>query len=913
MKSSIRLPTVTVYHAIHSASQPPPRLRSRAVSIAVYAALLAITPVAAQITPPAQRMQMYEQHVRMAQRSQLASLPWQHLGPTNISGRSTDVAVVTPKGLSYTIYAAYASGGVWKTVNEGVTWEPVFEHGISTSIGDIAIAPSNPDIVWIGTGEANIFRSSMAGGGIYKSTDAGETWSHMGLTGTHTIARIIVHPTNPDIAWVAASGHEWTDNEERGVFKTTNGGQSWEKVLYINAQTGAIDLVIDPGEPGTLYAATWQRRRRKWNDPRTEAGYTGSGIHKSTDGGRTWQQINNGLPDAAQRGRIGIDVARSNPNVLYAFLDSYEIAREPEAGQTDAYGRPAGPVIRGATVWRSDDRGGTWRQVSQNDRYMEGASGTYGWVFGQLRVDPDDEDKVFFLGLGLNVSEDGGRSWRRLTGMHGDHHALWIDPANSNYMVNGNDGGVYISYDNGENWRFIVDVGAVQFFNVAYDMAQPFHVYGSIQDHGSRRGVVDLSRGRDNIPAVDWEGAPGGEGSNQAIDPTNPDIVYSAGFYGNISRSNLADTTAENITPQPAEGALAFRGQWLAPFILSPHNPNVLYHGFEVLHRSMDRGETWERISADLTRNVEAELGDIPYQTIYSISESPLRFGLIYAGTDDGRTHVTRDAGTTWTQIATDLPAGKFIAELVASRYAEGTVYMVQNGKRDDDFTPYIWKSTDYGQSWSSIAQGIPSGPVNVLKEDPKNPNLLYAGTDISAYASLDGGRTWNVLATGLPSTFVQDIVIHPRDDIMVAATHGRGMYAMDVRPLQALTTDIVENSAVHVIAPAPAQLPAGRGGRGGSGGGGVRGSTVYYWLKAAGPVTIEVKQASGQVVAQLDGTGNAGLNRATWNLARPGGPPPGQGGRGGQGRNAFVEPGVYTIDVKQGSDSGSALVQVSR
>ncbi|MCI0433955.1 MAG: hypothetical protein L0271_09930 [Gemmatimonadetes bacterium] len=481
---------------------------SRVVTLSLFATLsLTVLPVTAQRmpTPPAERLQMFDRHVAMKDRSLLKNLQWQHLGPTNISGRATDIAVVQPKGRQYTIYAAYASGGVWKTVNEGVTWQPVFEQGASTSIGDIAVAPSNQDIVWIGTGEANIFRSSMAGAGIYKSTDAGATWQHMGLAGTHTIARIVVHPANPDIVWVAASGREWTDSEDRGVYKTTNGGRSWEKVLYIDARTGAIDLVIDSSNPDNLYAATWQRVRRKWNDPRTEAGYTGSGIHRSTDGGRTWTAINNGLPRPDQRGRIGIDIARTNPDVLYAFVDNYEIARQPEAGRTDSYGRPAGPVIRGASVWRSDDRGGSWRQVSANERYMEDASGTYGWVFGQLRVDPNNENKVFFMGLGLNVSEDGGRTWRRLVGMHGDHHALWIDPDNSNYMVNGNDGGVYISYDNGENWRFMVDVGAVQFFNVAYDMASPFRVYGSIQDHGSRRGVVDLSRGRDRIPAVEWE------------------------------------------------------------------------------------------------------------------------------------------------------------------------------------------------------------------------------------------------------------------------------------------------------------------------------------------------------------------------------------------------------------------------
>ncbi|MFQ5570445.1 MAG: WD40/YVTN/BNR-like repeat-containing protein, partial [Rhodothermales bacterium] len=484
--------------------------------------------VHAQQTPPEQRLQWYEQHEAMKEQSLFKNLEWQFLGPTNISGRMTDVDVVAPKGENYTMYVAGASGGVWRTVNEGITWDPVFEHAPSTSIGDVTIAPSDPNVVWIGTGEANIFRSSMAGAGVYKSSDAGESWQYRGLAGTHTIPRILIHPDNPDIVYVAASGHEWTDNEERGVYKTTDGGATWEKALYIDEKTGAIDLVMDPTDPNTLYAATWQRIRKKWNDPRNEPDYTGSVIYRTTDGAATWTEITNGLPEARFRGRIGIDIARSNPNVLYAFVDNYEIARAAPEGETDSYGRPRGGVIRGATVYRTDDRGEHWRQVSETNEYMERLSATYGWVFGQMRVDPNDEDKIYVMGLALNVSEDGGKTFRRLRGMHGDHHGLWIDPDNSDYLVNVNDGGLAISYDGGENWRTFYDnLPLVQFFNVNYDMDEPFHVYGSIQDHGSRRGVVDLSRGRHQIPAVEWEGAPGGEGSNHAVDPTEPSTVYS--------------------------------------------------------------------------------------------------------------------------------------------------------------------------------------------------------------------------------------------------------------------------------------------------------------------------------------------------------------------------------------------------
>ena len=872
---------------------------------ATFVALLfaSASPAFAQ-TPAEQRLAMYAEHERMRASSPFRNLPWQHLGPTNVSGRITDVVVVEPKGQSYTMYVGAATGGVWKTVNEGVTWEPIFDEAPTASIGDLALAPSDPNILWVGTGEANIFRSSNAGAGIYKSVDAGATWQHMGLAATHTIGRILVHPTDPDVVWVAASGKEWTASPERGVFKTTDGGRTWEKVLSIDDETGANDLVMDPRNPDVLYAATWQRTRRKWNDPRVEAGYDGSGVHRSTDGGRTWQPINQGLPAAEHRGRIGIDIARSNPDVLYAFVDNYEIARQAEPGQLDAYGRPAPPVIRGATIYRSDDRGTTWRRVSEQNETMESVGSTYGWVFAQIRVDPNDEDRIYVLGVQLHRSDDGGRTFRRITGMHVDHHGMWIDPANSKYIVNTNDGGVYISYDDGENWEFHSHIPLVQFFNVAYDMAEPFHVYGSIQDHGSRRGVVDLSRGRNAIPAVEFENAPGGEGSNHVVDPRNPDIVYSAGFYGNITRSDLATGESVNITPRPAEGEAPFRGQWLAPFILSPHNPDVLYHGFQVLHRSLDRGDTWERISGDLTHNDPARLGDIPFQTIFSIAESPLRFGLIYAGTDDGRVHVTRNGGITWTEIGRGLPRDRFVAEIVASRYDEGTVYLVMNGKRDDDFTPYLWKSTDYGQTWTSIVNDLPIGPVNVIKEDPENPHVLYVGADLSAYVSIDGGAHWNVLAAALPASYVHDIVIHPRDDIMVAATHGRGMFALDVRPLRQLTPEIVA-ADVHVLDAGPARLARGREPA-------VRPS-IYYWLRAAGPVTVTVKDARGEVVRALEGTADAGLNVAHWDLGGPAAPA--QQGQGGFGRRGAppVAPGVYTVEVRQGNRTAEGQVVVTR
>jgi photosystem II stability/assembly factor-like uncharacterized protein len=694
---------------------------------------------------------------------------------------------------------ATASGGVWKTVNEGTTWEPIFERAGSTAIGDIAIAPTDPETLWVGTGEANIFRSSQAGCGIYKSTNGGKTWAHMGLADSYTIARIVVHPQNPDIVYVAASGHEWTDNTERGVFKTADGGKTWEKILFMNERAGAIDLVMDSADSNALYAATWQRVRFKWNDPRNFPGYSASGIHKTTDGGTTWKPINAGLPDGQYRGRIGIDVCLKKPNVLYALVDNYEKSDTVTAAETtDSYGRPSSGKIKGATLYRSDDRGETWKLAApttpETKTLMERHSGTYGWVFGQVRVDPNDDNTIYIMGVPFSVSKDGGRTFRSSYGTHADHHGLWIDPDNSNYLVNVNDGGIGISYDGGQTWRGFTDnLPVCQFFNIAYDMATPFRVYGSMQDHGSYRGQVlnkterFTGRALEGYQAVVFEGAPGGEGSSHAIDPVDPDIVYSAGFYGRITRSNMGlpeRQRSKNLLPAPYPDEPPLRGQWVAPFILSPHNNETIYHGMQYLFRSFNRGDFWERISADLTYNTVAEMGDIPYHTLFAISESPLRAGLIYVGTDDGKVHVTRDGGKSWTEIMAGLPYQKWVSRIVASAFDLGTVYMTQNGKRDDDFIPYVWKSTDFGKTWVNIAGNIPFGPVNVIREDPVNKNILYVGTDGGVFVTKDGGKTWNVLGGNLPMVYALDLIIHPRDNVIVIATHGRGMWAINAEPV---------------------------------------------------------------------------------------------------------------------------------
>jgi photosystem II stability/assembly factor-like uncharacterized protein len=743
---------------------------------------------------PAQRLAWYEQHREMRDSTVFKDLQWRLIGPDIISGRCTDIAI--PKGSKHTIYVGAATGGVWKTENSGITWEPIMDDVPSISVGDIAIAPSNPDLIWVGLGEANIFRASVAGTGVYKSVDAGKTWAHMGLTDTGTIGRILIHPTNPDTVYVASPGHEWTSNEMRGVFKTTDGGKTWAKVFYLNDYIGAFDIVMDPSHPDVLLVSMWNRTRRRWSDPMPGPG---DGIFKTTDGGKTWQQKTNGLPPLEKTGRIGLDICMSKPNVVYAFVDNHNPGRLPNEGETDAYGRlKTGRVIKGAEVYRSDDQGEIWRKVSPDDRMMEGFCGTYGWVFGQIRVDPSDENTIYIMGVPLAKSTDGGKSFRRLdyAGLHGDHHGLWIDPEDSNYLINVNDGGVNISYDGGEIWREFHSIHpVVQFYNVAFDMEKPFNVYGSVQDHGTYKGNVSHNKPRirrEPRRATYWESAPGGEGTHVAVDPTNPNLIYSSSFYGRLMRSEYKDGiwTSTNILPDVAEGEPPLRGQWMAATILSPHNPSIVYHGMQYLFRSMDKGETWERISPDLSYNNPLQQGQlpfaIPFATITAISESPFQLGQIYVGTDDGRVHVTQNGGETWTEIIKGLPFNKHVSRIVASKYNQGTVYLTLNGRRDDDFNDYIYRSADYGKTWVDISGNIPGGPVNVIREDPKKDNILYVGTDLGVYVTLDGGQTWNVLGSGLPTCFVWDLIIHPRDNTIVIATNGRGMYVIDdVAPVQ--------------------------------------------------------------------------------------------------------------------------------
>ena len=725
------------------------------------------------------RLAWHAEHLEMREQSAFQSA-WRFIGPELMSGRVTDIAV--PNGKPFTFYVATASGGVWKTENEGTTWSAIFDDAPSASVGAITCCPTNPDTVWVGLGESNIFRSSMSGTGVYRSDDAGQTWQHMGLADTHHIGRIVVHPSDPNIVYVAASGHEYTTNEERGIYKSLDGGKTWKKQLYIDSHIGAIDLVMKPDDPNTLFAAMWNRTRHSWSDPMPGPD---DGVFRSTDGGETWTQLTEGMPPVAETGRIGLAISASNPNVVYALIDNHESAREAEEGERDAYGRQRANVIKGAQVYRSADGGETWELQNTEDRLMSRLFATYGWVFGQIRVDPNDENTIYTMGVPLLKSTDGGKSFERLgfRGLHSDHHAMWINPDNSNHIINGNDGGINLSYDGGATWKNLENLPVVQFYNVEVDNANPFRVYGSIQDNNSWRGPSNYRPGRS--PFTAWERVPGGEASTMAVDPLDENTFYSEGFYGAIQRSTLEPRQTKSIRPRAAEGEPALRGQWLAPFILSPHNSRVVYHGMNCVFRSMDQGETWTKISDDLTFNDPEKQGNISYATLTALSESPKKFGVLYAGSDDGRLHVTQDSGQTWSEINNGVPY-QWISRVVASKFDEGTVYLTQNGKRDNDFQVYVYRSNDYGQTWQDIAEGIPGGPVNVIYEDPFYKGLLYVGTDMGVYVSLDDGNTWETLGTELPITFVHDLALQERDKVLVAATHGRGMFTLRLQRVHA-------------------------------------------------------------------------------------------------------------------------------
>ncbi len=706
----------------------------------------------------------------MERTSTVRDIRFRNVGPTEMGGRVVDIAVPDARTPS-TFLVAYATGGLWKTVDGGRRFSPLFEGQATSVIGAIATDPTNPRVIWVGTGEAHASRSTYAGVGIYKSVDGGLTWAHVGLTATHRIGRIAINPSNPDIVYVAAHGPLWTATPDRGVYRTTDGGQTWQKVLYVDATTSATDVRFHPADPSILYAATWTRDRKEWS--LTRAG-EGSGVWRSTDGGTTWTRLAGGLPSGVHVGRIGLGVCPAAPDTLYAVVDS-QAPRPPAVG-----GQASGPPVVGAQLYRSTDRGTTWTLQNAGDLDL---FSTYGHYFADMAVSPRDVNTVYLFGVPLLRSTDGGRSWREIgaAALHADHHALWVDPGQPRHLLSGNDGGLSVSWNGGKTWEHLATVPAAQFYAVAVDMARPYHIYGGLQDSGVWYGPSDQ-------PAATSRWTKLGDGDGMCVQVSPRDhgrLAFGAQFAAYVAVDGAAGKRW-TLDPKASAGDEPDRFGFESPLLMSPHDPDVLYMASQRLYRSRDFGRSFSAISADLTTNRRSTNPELPYSTISAIEESPRLPGTLYAGTDDGKAWVTRDGGRSWTDISAGLVPGRYVSRIAASGAQDGVVYLSQTGVRWDEWAAMVFRSDDFGRTWTSIVGNLPAAePVNVIREDPIRPDLLYLGTDLGAWVSLDAGATWQPFTGGLPRVPVRDLVVHPRDGELVVGTHGRSIYVADVAPLR--------------------------------------------------------------------------------------------------------------------------------
>ena len=902
------------------------RIRCLAGVVAV-ASLVLVSDVAAQPVAP----------------DVLKAFSFRSIGPTRESGRFVDFAV--PPREPWTVYAATGSGGLWKSINNGISWEPIFDSQPVISIGDVAAAASNPSIVWVGTGEATTSRSTYWGDGVYKSTDAGRTWSNMGLTESHHIGRIVIDPFNPDVVYVAALGHMYTENPERGVFKTIDGGKTWVKSLDVKVgdrAIGACDLVMDPKNPKVLYAAAYDKVRKPWT---FNLAGPGSGIYKTIDAGRTWTKLAGGLP-TGMLGRIGLDVFAKNPLIVYANIEN---GNKPGMSDADRLkelqeGRASAGMI-GEEVYRSDDGGKTWRKVSPEKQTIGGGPGYY---YMQIRVDPNDGDHVYVLTVGMTHSTDGGKTWSAPFRFGGDNHALWIDPADSRHMLLGYDHGMGVTWDGGQTWLHPDNLPLAQLYTVGYDMQVPYNVYGGLQDNGSVRGPASKRGGR-AIVFEDWQSVGSGDGFYNVVDLVTNRYLYNESQFGTLQRVDLYTGESRSIANRDA----ALRFNWSSPVLISPHDSNVIYHGANKLLRSSYRGEGWTEISPDLTTNDKTKLtvparaggppaggdGNIQYCTITTIDESPIVRDLLYVGTDDGNVWVTKDGGRdgekSWTKLNDRIKGnpGYWVSRVIASAHQPGTAYVTYTGLRNDDFRPFIYRTTDYGETWTSIAGNLPVRSINVVREDPRNPNLLFVGMDFGLFVTIDGGRTWTEMKGNLPTQPVHDLVIHPRESDLIVGTHGRGFFITDISALEELSDGVLASDfyvfevepkvkwvtrTAFVSASANFNAPSEP-----------NGMVISYFQRApaTGDVLVQVLDGT-RVIAETKGPNAAGLNQVLWNMrwtpmtlvqAPAGG---GRGGRGGQagagggggrggqsgpsavpsfGGGVPAEPGEYTIVVTAG------------
>jgi len=845
------------------------------------------------------------------------------IGSSRQSGRFVDFAV--PAREPHTIYAASGSGGLWKSVNNGISWESIFDNQSVISIGDIAVADTDPNIVWVGTGEHTSSRSTYWGDGVYKSTDAGKTWTNMGLKDSHHVGRIVIDPKDPNIVYVAALGKLYSQSDERGVFKTIDGGKTWTKSLEVKADgrmVGAADLVMDPKNPKILYAAAYDKERLPWT---FNLAGPGSGIYKTVDAGKTWTKLTAGLP-GGMLGRIGLDIYAKNPLILYANIENGN-----KAGMSDAdrlaelrAGKSSDTII-GEEVYRSDDGGKTWKKVSPDKQKIGGGPGYY---YMQIRVDPNDANHVYVLTVGVTHSTDGGKTWTSPFRFGGDNHALWIDPANSKHMILGYDHGMGITYDNGANWYHPDELPLAQFYAVGYDNMYPYNVAGGLQDNGSVRGPSS-KRGGGRIVFEDWQTVGGGDGFYNVFDTVTNRYLYNESQFGSLSRVDLYTGETKGITSRDP----ALRFNWSAPILVSPHDSNVVYHAANKLLKSTYRGEGWVEISPDLTTNDTTKLtvggkggdGNVTYCTITSVDESPLAPGLIWVGTDDGNVQLTKDGGKTWTKLNDKITGnpGYWVSRVVASSHAPGTAYVTYSGLRNDDFRAFVYKTTDYGATWTSIVGNLPAKSVNVIREDPNNPNLLFVGMDFGLYVTIDGGKTWQEMRNGLPTQPVHDLKIHPREHDLIVATHGRGIFITDISALEEITDKTLAQDFVLFEVESKVKWTVRRGNAAATtnfnGESEPNGVMVNYYQKApaAGDVVVKIMQGS-RVMAEFKGPNATGLNQVLWNMratpvtvpgvaAAQGGGRGGGGGAGGfgGGRGAGAAPAFPTFGGMTPADPG--------
>ena len=777
------------------------------------------------------------------QNSIVKNISFQNIGPTVMSGRVVDVAVNPNNSTEF--YVGYASGGLWYTNNNGTTFTPILDNSETQNVGDIAVDWKN-ETIWVGTGENNASRSSYAGIGVLKSTDKGKTWQNMGLSDSHHIGRILINPNNPDEVVIGVTGHLYSTNENRGIYKTKDGGFTWEKTLFVSNISGIIDVAMAPNDFNIMYAASWEKDRKAWD-------FTGngndSGIYKSSDGGSTWEKVstvNSGFPTGEGVGRIGLAVY--DENTVYAVLDNQfrrtkassvnkksddlskddfktmsidqllriedkklneflktngfqekyradnvkQLVRGGSVNPEDLakYLEDANsmlfdtPVI-GAEVYRSNDGGNTWNK--QNENYIDDLFYSYGYYFAQINVDPSNVDKIYLAGVPIIKSDDGGKTYTSINGdnVHSDHHALWINPKVPGHLVNGNDGGVNISYDDGANWIKNNSPSVGQFYSINVDHEKPYNVYGGLQDNGVWKGpnTADESTSWHQSGDYSWKSIMGGDGMQVQIDNRNSNVVYTGYQFGNYYRLDIANDKKKYIQPKHELGETPYRFNWQTPILLSSHNQDILYLGGNKLHRSLNQGDDWETISPDLTQGGKS--GNVAYGTLTTISESPFKFGLLYSGSDDGLVQLTQNGGGSWNLISYSFPKELWVSRVVASKHKKERVYVTLNGYRNDNFTPYIYVSENYGKTWKSIASNIPASAVNVILEDPINENLLFVGTDNGLYVSFNQGQSWEIFQNGIPNVAVHDLVIQAEAKDLLVGTHGRSIYKTNIARLQ--------------------------------------------------------------------------------------------------------------------------------